>query len=140
MKTPKKKFKAVEKNAVDLPKDVKPDIEWEGEELGAVAEKPESQINFDQGTGQEVILRFFDFAVNHQTFKDHKPTAQELFNYHKRGMEAQMWSDGMKPYEAIEPRLLFAKDKSHYRFVIGCVPSLGNNTTVKSKKLSELLK
>jgi hypothetical protein len=131
---PSKKFKTVEKDAVDSP--VK-DIQWEGEEIGV---ESDTKIEQDTGTGQAIVLRFFDFAGNPEVFKQHKPTAQELFESHKRGMESMLWTDGLTPYHAIEPRLLFSKDKAHYRFVISCIPSLGNTIIEKSKTLSELLK
>jgi hypothetical protein len=129
-----KKFKVIEKDAKDAP--VK-DIEWEGEELGA---ESTTKIQEDKGTGQPIVIRFFDFAVNKEAFKNHTPTAQELFNSHRMGMDAMLWNDGLVPCEAIEPRILFAKDKSHYRFVVSCIPSLGNAIVDKSKTLEELFK
>jgi hypothetical protein len=128
-----KTFKTVEKDAINSP--VK-DIEWEGEEIGV---ESDTKLESDTGTGQEIILRFFDFAANPEVFRQHKPTEQELFNSHKKGMEAMLWTDGLTPYEAIEPRLLFSKDKTAYRFVISCIPSAGNTLLEKTNTLSELL-
>ncbi len=54
------KFKAVELDAKDAPTK---DIEWEGEEVTA---QSDTKIEDDKGTGQEVILRFFEFAANEQ--------------------------------------------------------------------------
>ncbi len=129
-----KKFKAIEKDAKDSP--VK-DIEWEGEEVGV---ESDTKLEEDKGTGQEIILRFFDFAANPEVFKIQKPTAQELFESHKRGMESLLWTDGLTPCLAIEPRLMFSKDKTSYRFVISCLPSMGNSLIDKTKTLSELLR
>lgn len=112
-----KKFKLTELDAKDAP--VK-DIEWEGEELGV---ESTTKLEEDKGTGQAIVLRFFDFAANPEVFRVHQPTANELFSSHKLGMQAILWKDGMTPIEVIEPRLLFSKDKSHYRFVISCSPS-----------------
>jgi len=128
-----KKFKVVEKDAKDAP--VK-DIQWEGEEVGA---ESTTKIQEDKGTGTPIVMRFFDFAANVEAFKQHKPTAQELFMTHKMGMEAILWNDGLTPCEAIEPRLLFSKDGSQYRFVVSCIPSLGNALIDKTHTLSELL-
>ena len=128
-----KKFKAFEKNAKNAP--VK-NIEWEGEEVTT-----HSQINLeeDTGTGKEVILRFFDFGVNFQAFKNHKPSAQELFDNHRQGLESLMWRDGLRPFEEVEPRLIFSKDKKHYRFIIACTPTLNSVLTDKPQTLSQLL-
>lgn len=116
MAKPKKKFKVKELNAKDAP--VK-DLEWEGEEVTA---ESTTKLESDTGEGQAIVLRFFDFGVNPETFKSHKPTAQELFNSHMRGMESLLWKDQLKPFDGVEPRLMFSKDKSHYRFIIACIP------------------
>lgn len=136
MKKGSKKFSAIEKNAKDTPiGDVK-ELKWEGEEVQA---ESKTKIEEDTGTGQAVILRFFEFGVNVEEFKKHKPTAQELFNSHYRGMTSLMWGDGLKPFEGVEPRLQFSKDKKKYRFIMACVPSAGNVLTDKPKTLSQLL-
>lgn len=125
------KFKAVERDAVDAP--VK-DIEWEGEHIQA---NSDTKLEQDTGTGEAVVLRFFDFAANPDSFRMHKPTAQELFDVHRKGIESLLWTDGMRPYQGVEPRLMFSKDKKYYRFAITCIV---NDTLVdKTKTLSELL-
>ncbi len=129
-----KKFKAIEKKPKDGP--IKENLEWEGEEIRA-----ESKIKLedDKGIGQAVVLRFFEFGVNVEAFKKHKPTAQELFNSHMRGMEALLWRDGLKVYTDVEPRLMFSKDKTKYRFVI---PAVSNGTTIlkeQPKTLSQIV-
>lgn len=126
-----RKFKLTETDAKDAP--VK-DIEWEGEELGV---ESTTKLEEDKGTGQAIVLRFFSFASNVEAFKQHKPTADELFASHRMGMEAMLWKDGLTPYTAIEPRLMFSKDKSQYRFVVSCLP---NQALVDSTRtLTELI-
>lgn len=127
-----KKFKVIEENAVDAP--VK-DIEWEGEHLQA---ESETKIQDDQGTGQQFIIRFFDFKANPGAFEEHIPTGQELFNAHRKGIESMLWADGLVPCEVIEPRILFAKNKSHYRFVVSCTPSIGNSVIEKTDTLTDI--
>ena len=122
-----KKFKAIEK---------KTDIEWEGEEVQA---QSQTKLEMDTGSGQPVVLRFFDFATNLETFKQHKPTAQELFDHHRRGIEVLLWKDGLKPFAEVSPRLMFSKDKSHYRFIVTCLLEKGNLLFDRPKTLSELL-
>lgn len=125
------KFKAVEKHAKEMP-----NLQWEGEEVAA-----ESTIKLedDKGIGEAIVLRFFDFGANLETFKQHKPTAQEMFDSHRKGIESLLWRDGLKPYEAVQPRLMFSKDKSHYRFIVACVTRLGNSLTETPQTLSQLL-
>lgn len=129
----KKQFKAVEKNAKDAP--VK-DILWEGEEVTAHSD---TKIQEDKGTGQAIILRSFDFVANPDNFKARKPTAQELFASHLKGIEALLWGDGLKPFQEVQPRLLFSKDKKHYRFIIPCVVGLGQSLIEGTNTLSQLL-
>jgi hypothetical protein len=129
-----KKFRLTEKEAKKSP--VK-DIEWEGEEIGV---ESTTKLEEDKGTGDNVILRFFQFAINPETFKQHTPTAQELFTTHAKGIEVMLWKDGMSPYYGVEPRLIMAKDNQSYTFAITCVPALGQALLDKSKTLSELVK
>jgi hypothetical protein len=127
------KFKTVEKNAKNAP--VK-DITWEGEEI---AVESKTKLEEDKGTGQTVILRVFEFAANPITFKQHKPTAQELFSSHLQGIKSLLWRDGLAPYEAVEPRLIFSKDKSMYRFIIPCVATIGSTVIDKPQTLSQIV-
>jgi hypothetical protein len=131
-----KKFKSVEKNAKNLPTGKVEDIQWEGEEIQT---QSETKLESDTGSGKAVVLRFFDFGANVESFKHHKPTAQELFNSHMRGIESLLWRDQLTFYKEVEPRLLFSKDKSKYRFIIACLPSTGSALADKPQTLSQLL-
>ncbi len=131
-----KKFKAIEKHAKATPMGDVKDLKWEGEEMQV---ESETKIESDTGTGQPIVLRFFDFGANPEVFKKHKPTAQELFNSHIRGIESLLWRDGLRQFKEVEPRLMFSKDKTRYRFIIACVPSLGNVLVDKTQTLSQLL-
>ncbi len=126
-----KKFKVIEKDAKNAPTK---DIQWEGEELQATSK---TKIEDDKGTGTPIVIRFFEFGANPQAFKEHKPTAQELFNGHRKGLEALLWRDNLRPYEGVEPRLQFSKDKSHYRIILTCIPTSFN--TINTQTLSQLL-
>lgn len=121
------KFKVIDK---------KDDVEWEAEEITTHSK---TTILDDKGDGQPVILKFFDFAADPVTFKQHKPTAQELFNSHIKGIEVLLWQEGLKPFSEVEPRLMFSKNKMNYRFIIACVPSLGHLFTGQTKTLAQLL-
>lgn len=136
-----KKFKLIEKDATIESKfhgkTELGNVEWEGEEVQA---KSKTVLEDDRGTGTPVVIRFFDFGANPKVFKEHKPTAQELFDGHRKGMESLLWRDGLRPYEGVEPRLMFSKNKMHYRFIITCIPSAGNVLTDKTQTLSQLIK
>lgn len=131
----KKKFTAIEKDVTDAPvAESKIDLEWEGEHIDV---QSTTHLEDDKGTGQETILRFFKFAANPEIFKQHKPTAQELFNHCRRGMESLLWTDGLTPHQGIEPRLIFDKDGKSYSFAITCLPR--EVLLDKSQTLTEIL-
>lgn len=131
-----KKFKTIEKNAKNTPHaDIK-DLQWEGEEVQA---ESTTKIGDDKGSGHAVIIRSFEFSANKDTFRQHKPTAQELFDSHMRGIESLLWRDGLKFYKDVEPRLIFSKGNTSYRFIIACLPSLGNTLVDTPQTLSQLL-
>lgn len=129
-----KKFKSIEKNAQNLPGGQTGDVKWEGEEVSA---ESKTKLNEDTGTGTPVVLRFFEFGVNPEAFKKHKPTAQELFNTHINGIKSLLWGDGLQFYQQVEPRLQFTKDKKKYRFIIACLPTQVLNE--KPQTISQLL-
>jgi len=130
-----KKFKTVEKNAKNVPTQDK-DIIWDGEEITA---QSDTKIEQDLGTGRAITIRVFEFGANPEAFKNHKPTAQELFNNHWRGIDALLWRDGLKPFEESQPRLVFAKSKKSYRFYIPCVTRAGAVNVGEHKTLTQLL-
>lgn len=128
-----KKFKAIEKKPKNSP--IKENLAWEGEELQV---ESKTKLNEDTGTGTPVVIRFFEFGANAEAFKKHKPTAQELFNSHLRGLESVLWRDGLRMLKSVEPRLRFSKDKKKYQFILACEPSLGNVLAEKTKTLSQI--
>lgn len=129
-----KEFKLTEKNA--KVGDETQDIEWEGAQAQV---ESETKLNADKGIGQAVVLRTFTFAANKESFQRHLPTAQELFNSHSKGIDTMLWKDGLKHFMEVEPRLIFSKDKSHYRFIVACIPALGNTLIDTPHTLTELL-
>ncbi len=131
-----KRFKLVEKKAKDTPLGDIENLKWEGEELQA---ESKTKITEDTGVGQAIVLRFFEFGANPESFKIHKPTAQELFNSHLKGIESLLWRDGLKFYHDTPPRLMFSKDSKKYCFIIPCTTTRGSLLTQKTQTLSEIL-
>lgn len=119
------KFKSVDTETKD---------QWEGEEI---AVKSDTKLESDLGTGIPIVIRFFEFGANPEVFKQHKPTPQELFNSHRKGIESLLWSDGLKPYDGIEPKLMFSKNHKNYRFIITCLPT--QSLVDVPKTLSQLI-
>lgn len=106
-----------------------------GEEYQAKTLEVESKTKLedDKNQGEAITLRFFEFATNPEVFRSDKnnkgrlPTAQELFDAHAKQIEIELWKDEWVPIPEVEPRLMFARDKSHYRIVISARPAKGSN-------------
>ncbi len=100
----------------------------------------ETKLDEDKGEGEALTLRFFEFATNPEAFKKGLPTAQQLFQSHVKQIEIELWKDEWRPVEEIPPRVMFAKDKSHYRIVIAARPAKGSllSRTAIPKTLMEL--
>lgn len=99
----------------------------------SIEAESETKLEDDPGEGEAVTLRFFDFAANPEAFKDRMPTANELFTSHLKQIEIELWKDEWRPIYEIQPRLMFAKDKSHYRIVIAARPAKGSLLSFKDK-------
>lgn len=131
-------FKSEDTTDVFGDKVTKHELLAEGAEVQKVEAISDTKLESDLGTGREVILRMFEFAVNPEIFKDRKPTSQEIFNSHLRGINGILWGDGLKPAEDIEPRLIFSKGGKSYRIFIACNPTMGNILVEKTQTLSEI--
>ena len=118
------------------------DVKLDGDkyEVEQVQVDSNTKLEDDKGKGKEVILRFFEYSANPEIFSQRTPTSQELFNAHSREIEIKLWQDGLVPEPQIEPRLLLSKDRSHYKFVVGCRLGRGQILTSTPVTLSELSK
>ena len=96
----------------------------------------ETHLEDDPGEGGAAIIRCFEFAPNPEVFKQHKPTKQELFNSHAKGIEIMLWRDGMSVMPEVEPRVTIGKKK--YRIFVGAQPMKGHLLREKPKTLTEI--
>lgn len=92
----------------------------------------------DRGHGGAAIIRMFEFAANPEAFKQHTPTKQELFNYHAKGIEIQLWADGFNVMPEVEPRVILNKRKTKYSIFVGAQPRAGMTVLEKPRTLSEI--
>ena len=98
-----------------------------------------THLEDDTGSGDAAIIRMFEFGVNHEAFKQHQPTKQELFNSHYKGIEVMLWRDGLKVMPEVEPQLTFNKKKTKYRIFVGAKPMKGHLLTEQPKTLSQII-
>jgi hypothetical protein len=77
--------------------------------------------DFDDG-GKAAIIRTFTFGMNFQSFTEAKPTKQEIFNAHLKGLEIALWKDGLKMWTAVQPQITFNVEKGQYSIIVGAQP------------------
>lgn len=101
----------------------KPDnYQWEA---GQAETESQTKLEADTGHGQTAIIRQFKFKTNPQTFRNHPPTKQELFNAHLKQIEILLWQDGLKIMTDVEPTLTLSKRKQFYTITVGAIPMRG---------------
>lgn len=111
------------------------DGNWQGQ---TVEVKSDTHLEDDHGTGDPVIIRTFQFAANPLAFQQ-TPTQQDIFDSHKKGIEALLWQDGLSPAQDIPPRFIVSKGKDKYAIIIAARPSLGQTLIEKTQTLSEII-
>lgn len=117
------------------------DGDWQGQ---TVEVQSDTKLEADKGTGEAVIIRTFEFALNPEVFRQHEqrtgsqPTPQQIFIEHQKGVESFLWQDGLSPAYDIEPRVIFAKGTNKYLIMVGARPQKGQMIVDTPKTLSEL--
>lgn len=108
---------------------------WEGNTL-----EVKSDPLIDAGVGKPYILRCFEFRIN--PLVKQTPTRQELFNHHWRQIQSMLWADGLKAYEAVNPRIIVGKQS--YRIFVTAEPRLSNGIAIslgeKPRTLQQIIK
>lgn len=97
-----------------------------------------THLEDDVGHGAVAIIRCFEFAVNPEIWKQHRPTKQELFTHHQKGIEVMLWKDGMTPMPEVSPKIVVGKKKGKYQIFVGARPMRGHMLLEKTKTLSQL--
>lgn len=97
-----------------------------------------TSLQMDKGEGEKLILKFFHFNVNPETFEKQQPTAQFLLNTHLHQIEEQLWVAGLKIDPNVEPRVMFSKDNKMYHIVVGSRLARGKILSQEALTLPEL--
>lgn len=105
----------------------------------------DTKLEEDQGEGGVAAMKAFEFAANPLIFQHGIPSPQDVFNSHIRGIEAMLWQDGLEPVVEMEPRLIFASDRSKYLILVWARPQRGQfmlerNMINRAQTLSEIVK
>lgn len=114
------------------------DKQPEGDYIGqSIQVNSQTRLEDDLGTGQELILRTYEFATDPKYIKEGLPDAQVLFESHMKGIAGMLWSDGFTPVTALQPRIIFTTNKTKYLIMVWATPSLGQVVLEKTQTLSE---
>ena len=99
-----------------------------------------TKLEQDEGSGNAAVIRCFEFGINLEAFKQHKPTKQELFNSHAKGIEISLWRDGLKVIPDVTPRIVVNEKDMKYQIFVGAQPNRGHILPydVKTKTLKEI--
>lgn len=84
-----------------------------------------THLEDDEGIGDAIIVRSFDFQANPEAFRSRTPSKQELFNAHAKQIEIHLWKDGLQVMPDVKPQLILSKQRNHYRIVVGAEPRKG---------------
>lgn len=115
------------------------DLLAKGAEAQQLEVQSKTHLEDDKGEGNAAIVRVFTFGMNVESFKEARPTKQDLFNHHLKGIEVALWRDGMKIMTEVTPRIVFDEKKLTYQIFVGAVPMRGHILREQPKTLKELV-
>lgn len=124
----------VEQDAKDAP--VK-DVNYDVQDLEV---QSKTNLEQDQGGGGAAIIRCFEFGINYQTFNEVRPTKQDLFNAHYKGIEMALWRDGLKVIPEVNPRIVINSSKGTYSIFVGANPMKGHILREQPRTLADQLR
>lgn len=103
------------------------------------AKSEQTHIEDDTGHGEATVIRCFTFGMNPTVFVEHRPTKQELFNAHLRGIEMALFADGLKVFDEVPPRVSFDADKKQYNIFVAARPRKGYLLHERPQTLREII-
>lgn len=105
------------------------------------AKSERTHLEDDAGHGEATVLRNFVFAINldkADLWLKHRPTKQELFNSHLRGIEMALFKDGLKIWPEVAPQLIFDMPTMCYTIIVAARPRKGYLLMERPQTLSEI--
>lgn len=110
-------------------------------DASTVEAQSQTKLEHDVGEGNAVVIRCFTFQMNlehPEVFIERRPSKQDLFNAHIRGIEMALFKDGLKPYVDVPPRITFDSKKFQYSIFVPAVPMKGWMLHEKPQTLTEI--
>lgn len=115
---------------------IHPDVNWEAKSLET---QSQTKLEADEGFGGIATIRRYDFGINPETWRNHPPSKQELFNAHYKGIEMSLWGDGMKVNIDVNPRVVVDPEKKIYSIFVVAVPRKGWAVNDMPQTLSQIV-
>ena len=107
-------------------------------DASSVEAKSQTRLEDDMGEGDAVIVRRFIFGMNLVAWKEHRPTKQDIFNSHIRGIEIALFGDGLKVFDEVPPRITFDVKNSQYSIFIAARPQKGHMLRERPQTLTQI--
>ena len=107
-------------------------------EVSSAEAQSKTNLEMDEGHGDAVIIRRFEFAMNAEAFRLGRPDKQQLFNYHIKGLEVALWKDGLKVFPDVAPRLVIDEKSMKYSIFVAAKVARGHMLGVNPQTLSQL--
>lgn len=109
---------------------------WEGQEIQVT-----SDPLIETGKrGQTILLRSFYFKANPEAMKRDKPTKQQIFNSHSKQLGLMLYSDGLVPFEEIDPKIIISKKRDEYKIFVACEARTGVTFAETPQLLQDITK
>ena len=107
-------------------------------EVNNLEVQSKTKLEEDVGDGRPVILRKFEFGMNPTAWQQYRPTKQELFNYHLKGIEIALWKDGLKPMPDVNPRIVVDSQNMKYQIFVAAEVARGHLLNANPLTLKQL--
>lgn len=110
-------------------------------DASTVEAKSNTNLEMDTGEGNAVVIRCFTFQIDlskADTWLEKRPSKQEIFNSHLRGIEMGLFGDGLKIYDMVAPRITFDAVKMQYSIFVPAIPRRGIQLNERPQTLTEL--
>jgi hypothetical protein len=107
-------------------------------EASSIETQSKTKLEDDAGSGGAAIIRCFTFHINPLAFKEQKPTKQDLFNAHIKGIEVMLWRDGMTLMTDVEPRITLDSKAMQYKIFVGARPARGHILRERPQTLTQV--
>lgn len=106
------------------------------------AKSEQTHLEDDIGVGEATVLRNFVFAIDlskTNVWLERRPTKQDLFNAHLKGIEMALWKDGLKVWPDVAPQLMFDVNNLKYTIIVAARPMKGFMLQERPQTLAEIV-